>query len=599
MSATVEGFDRSKSESDICDDLVSSSAAVDKSSLSTTTSDLSHGDSSLATWSGKSSSSKDMIDEPVLLTDTEVASPMAKETQQMETEVFPFCKTPDSLNLPGELSARDGAVFTIATFSTDNVNEDSQSLTITEAGDSTAAEFLASDSSSETHLKTLVLADASDSPEQNLTPDDSLQTFSDALSKLSEADVSPMLPLPKVSSASVCYKGKDEQTLDAFAFAASEQIMSEGDRKQYDLSIKGRDDVATARKDELLEDRNIVFVHSDVQFQNYETGALDLSEFGQQRVPIKSLDPLQVLDEVIDYTDPEELLAAALAEINRTIDSFTSKASILPQVVQGSCVAQNLRGDITEPLSLIHQVPLSSDEPISTSGKVARVPPHAVVSVPSSDILPPPMEDILLSCNPQPHGELRDLTTMSISLTDFPELPGELDPSQSDLVPLYVGQTPPSSPPSSEDFPPPPEDLQPLSSSFHFFAEMVASASSDSSTKASTDEQTLGPVSLAEHKMVPIVRTRSPTSCQFSASNVSGSLPCPDKVSGGEPPVTLLRHDKLEEPALECHPGPDTPAAATDVPHVCHPHPDTVLVDKAKPKPPPVMKKPPKPKGGQ
>lgn len=72
---TTECLDRSKSESDICDELASSSAAVGQSG-SSTTSDLSRGDGSLATWSGKSSSSKEILDEAVLLTDSETASPV-------------------------------------------------------------------------------------------------------------------------------------------------------------------------------------------------------------------------------------------------------------------------------------------------------------------------------------------------------------------------------------------------------------------------------------------------------------------------------------------------------------------------------------------
>lgn len=72
---TTECLDRSKSESDICDELASSSAAVGQSG-SSTTSDLSRGDGSLATWSGKSSSSKEILDEAVLLTDSEAASPV-------------------------------------------------------------------------------------------------------------------------------------------------------------------------------------------------------------------------------------------------------------------------------------------------------------------------------------------------------------------------------------------------------------------------------------------------------------------------------------------------------------------------------------------
>lgn len=71
----TECLDRSKSESDICDELASSSAAVGQSG-SSTTSDLSRGDGSLATWSGKSSSSKEILDEAVLLTDSEAASPI-------------------------------------------------------------------------------------------------------------------------------------------------------------------------------------------------------------------------------------------------------------------------------------------------------------------------------------------------------------------------------------------------------------------------------------------------------------------------------------------------------------------------------------------
>lgn len=591
MSATVEGFDRSKSESDICDDLVSSSVVVDKSSLSTTTSDLSHGDSSLATWSGKSTSSKDMIEEPVLLTDTEVASPVAKEMQQMESEVFPFGKAQESL--VGDLSCREeadqaeGAVFTIASFRTDSVTEDLQSLTITEAGDSTTAEILSPDSFSETHIKTLVLDDPSDVPEQSSTSADLSKTFSanlepGGLSKLSEAAVSPALPLPNVSSAYVCHK--DEQTL---ASNASDQRTSHGERKPCDLSIKSHDDLATAGKDDLPDDRNIAFVPSDVQGQNDAAGSLDLSESGKRRVPIKSLDPLQVLDEIIDETNPEELLAAALAEINRAIDSFASKASALPQAVQGSCVAQNLQGDIAEPLLRSHQVPLSFNEPLSSSGQVASIPPNAVVNVPSSDILP----------FPHPPDELRDSTDIATSPTDFPEPPEELDPSI--LVPLYVGPTPPPTPLPSEDFPPPPEDLQPPSSPFHFFSETVVPASSDSSVKASTDEQTFTPVSLAEHKMAPVVSTRSTTSFQSSASNVSVDRPCPDNVTGNKPPSTLVCHDTLEEAAPESQLGPNTLAGVTDVLRVCHLLPDSVSVDKAKPRPPPVMKKPPKPKGGQ
>lgn len=574
VSATVEGFDRSKSESDICDDLVSSSVVVDKSSLSTTTSDLSHGDSSLATWSGKSSSSKDMIDEPVLLlTDTEVASPSAKETGKTEGEVFPFCKAQESASLCEELSAgeaTEGVVFTIASFYTDDVNEDSQSLTITEAGESAAmAEILAAGSSSKTQAKTLVTDDSIDTSGQKFMPADCLKTVSvnlesSALSQQSEAAVSPVFPSPKEPSVCVVYK--DEPALAADA-----------DRKQCDMPIRCLDDVAAAAasKDELPEDGDIALLPSDAQVQNDATGALGRSEFGQQTVPIKSLDPLQILDEIIDFTDPDELLAAALAEMNRTIDSLNSIA------LGSSHALQNLQGDTIEPLP--HIVPLSPDDPLSSSSKVARVPPHAVVSLPSSDILPLPMDNVLLSSGPLPPEEV----------------PGELNPSQSVVVPLYVGQTPPSSFSPSEDFPPPPEDLQSLSSPFHFFSETVAPASSDSSTKAYTDEQTFSAVLLPEHKMAPVVSRKSPTSCQFSAVNVPVGLPCPDDISGILPPLTRSCPEQLEELPVESRPGPNTLAIASDVSQVCHQHPDMLSVDKAKPKPPPVMRKPPKPKGDQ